>query len=67
MGRIPVWDYLWDLGVPGNLIASAILGFGALIVGYVKIWVPHVRPHMQNTADIRRHLDPTNDWHIGDD
>lgn len=53
-------------GIQSNLIASAIAGSVVGAVGYVKVWLPHIKPHIQKTAEIHRHLDPGDDWHIGD-
>lgn len=59
-------DWYFDHGVPGNLAASLITGAVGVLVGWRTVWLKHIKPHMQKTAELHRHMDPNDDWHIGD-
>lgn len=62
-----VHDWYFNHGVPGNLAASAIWGSLAVTVGYFRVWKKHMRPHIERTAQIHRHLNPDDPYTIGDD
>lgn len=41
---------------PGNLVASALWAGPAFLLGYVKGWRKHLKPHLQRTREIHEHL-----------
>ena len=50
-----VWNYIWALGVPGNLTASAILFIGAVFL-VNRVWKKYIAPHIKATQEIHRLL-----------
>ena len=65
----PLWLIHWcnANGVPGNLAASAITGTLAVTAGYFRVWKRHIRPHIDRTAEIHRHLNPDDPFTLGGD
>lgn len=61
------YHWFFDAGVPANLVASIICFVAAGVTGYFRVWKKHMRPHIERTHQIHRHLDPNDSYEIGSD
>jgi hypothetical protein len=60
------YHWFFDHGVPGNLTASVIAFVFASVAGYFTAWKKRLKPHMERTAEIHRHLDTSDPYQIGE-